>query len=268
MFRFYWMSVVFAATTLFAGASLAATAQGVVHELSGTVQVSVAKGKPTAAVKGQQLGNNTTITTGPKSSVIMRFADGTVVALEQNTSFQIQDYNYDEKQPSAMKAFFGLTSGAMRALTGLIGQRNRDSVRVATPNATIGIRGTDFMVAFAANTTTTGVVQGTIAVNAAAGTVTVTVGGASITVGATATQLAALTSIPAGTFGSLTTLQLSAIQGVLTSAAQAAQAAAVGTVAPGVGIAAAAAAAAVAATIAGDENAAVTGTTTGTTGTR
>lgn len=268
MYR-YLMPVFFAAAALFAGSSLAATAQGVIHEVSGTVQATLPKGKPVTVTKGHQLANGTTITTGPKSTAIMRFADGTVVALEQNTSFTIQDYNYDEKQPSAMKAFFALTSGAMRALTGLIGQKNRDNIRVATPNMTIGIRGTDFMVAFnaATQTTSTGVTQGTIVVNNAAGTFTVTVGNATVTVAAGPIQLANLqTLISTGTFGNLSLANLAAIA----SAAGSAPLAAAGGLTGATAAAAAAAAAAIAAGLGGGSDTPASGTTgtTGTTGTR
>ena len=44
------------------------------------------------------------------------------------------------------RAFFRLLKGGFRAVTGLVGRRDRSNYRVATPVATIGIRGTDYVV--------------------------------------------------------------------------------------------------------------------------
>ena len=123
----------------------AAASQGYVHELSGDVQVAVGPGKPIPVTKNQLLENNSTITTGPNSNVVLKFIDGTVIALNQNTSFIIQKYEFDEKAPSAMTAAFAMLRGGLRAITGAMSSRNRDGFKLATPNATIGIRGTEFL---------------------------------------------------------------------------------------------------------------------------
>ena len=49
-------------------------------------------------------------------------------------------------QEGASRAFFRLLKGGFRAVSGLIGHVNRDEYRVSTPVATIGIRGTDYIV--------------------------------------------------------------------------------------------------------------------------
>jgi hypothetical protein len=53
-------------------------------------------------------------------------------------------------QPAAQagpsRAFFSLLKGGFRSVSGLIGKLNPDEYRVATPVATIGIRGTDYLV--------------------------------------------------------------------------------------------------------------------------
>ena len=43
--------------------------------------------------------------------------------------------------------FNTIMKGAMRSVSGLIGARSRNSFALRVPQATIGIRGTDFMVA-------------------------------------------------------------------------------------------------------------------------
>lgn len=104
-----------------------------------------------------------------------------------------------------MAALFSLAQGAMRTLTGRINQNNRDAVRIATPMATIGIRGSDILTAHVVttNTTTNAVISGTLPVNTVIDMVTVTVGQATATVALTQTQLIAFQAAIAagGPFG-------------------------------------------------------------------
>src|SRR5690606_25689794 len=48
---------------------------------------------------------------------------------------------------TASRAFFRLMRGGFRAVSGLIGKADPNEYRIATPVATIGIRGTDYIVA-------------------------------------------------------------------------------------------------------------------------
>jgi len=128
------------------GSSMAWAAQSYVYETSGDVKAATGTALPVAVKKDQPLPDNTTVTVGPKSSAILKFEDGTVILLNENTSFQIQKYAFDNKDPSKISALFSMLKGGFRAVTGLISSRNREAFKVATPLATIGIRGTDFMV--------------------------------------------------------------------------------------------------------------------------
>src|SRR5688572_22194153 len=74
-------------------------AQAYIHEFSGDVTATVGTAKPEPVKKSMHLLNNTTVTTGPKSYAVIKFEDGTVTLLKENTSFQIQDYTYNVKQP-------------------------------------------------------------------------------------------------------------------------------------------------------------------------
>ncbi|WP_211242861.1 FecR family protein [Sinimarinibacterium sp. CAU 1509] len=50
------------------------------------------------------------------------------------------------QQSTVARSFFRLVKGGFRSITGLVGKINRDEYKVATPVATIGIRGTDITV--------------------------------------------------------------------------------------------------------------------------
>ena len=128
------------------GGSMAWAAQSYVYEATGDVKAATGGALPVAVTKGQLLPDNTTVTVGPQSSAILKFEDGTVILLNENSAFQIQKYAYNNQDPSKISALFSMLRGGFRAVTGLISSRNREAFKVATPLATIGIRGTDFMV--------------------------------------------------------------------------------------------------------------------------
>lgn len=251
------------------GAAYAAAAQGYVHEVRGDVQAVVGGGKPVKAEKNQYLNDNTTITTGANSNAVIKFIDGTVIALNQNTSFTIQKFDYNEKAPSTMTALFSMLRGGLRVVTGAMSQKHREGFKLSTPSATIGIRGTEFMVQ-RINPTYLSVINGAASVSNAAGSAVISAGQFGFV--ASATSLPAV--IPAlppnvlNVFGNLPGLPLPpAVPGALPSVGGLG---AVNTAAGGLsgaGIGAAAAAAAAAAAVAGGGSSPAAGTT-GTTGTQ
>jgi hypothetical protein len=120
-------------------------AQGYVLEVSGDVTGQVGTRSASRVGKGQTLVNNAVITTGPGSYAVLKFEDGTAVLLKENTSFRIQNYAYNPTAPENANAIFDLLRGGFRMITGLVTSGNRNALKVATPLATIGIRGTEFV---------------------------------------------------------------------------------------------------------------------------
>ncbi len=195
-----------------------------------------------------------------------------MIALAQNTSFLVQKHHFDDANPSAISSLYSLTKGALRVITGLESQRNREAFKLSPTVATIGFRGTEFLAAMG-NSLTVQVQAGVVGVTNATGTVAVSAGSA-VTV-TSATALAVPTSAVPGSFSELMSMQLPpATPGVVSGSGAAASGAAAGGIGvTGLGIAAAAVAAAVAVSGSDDGPQAVTGTTsstgtTGTTGTR
>ena len=82
------------------------------------------------------------IRTGTASKVQLKFKDKGVIAIRQQSSLQITEYEYTGRPGAAQKSFFKLVKGGFRAISGAIGKQNPDDYRVDTPLATIGIRGT------------------------------------------------------------------------------------------------------------------------------
>jgi hypothetical protein len=123
-----------------------AASSGSVDQVSGTVTVTGADKVTRKAGPKEQIQSGDTITTEAKSEVVIKLADDSVVALRPNTQFTVTEFKYEKKPTDTTQ--FSLLKGAARFLTGLVGRASPDRVRVTASTATVGIRGTDFEVAF------------------------------------------------------------------------------------------------------------------------
>ncbi|HXL76833.1 MAG TPA: FecR family protein [Burkholderiales bacterium] len=147
-----------------------AFAAAVVQSVQGDVRAGPI-GKPVAGVTlDQRLPSGTTVVTGPDAQVILRFDDGQRVVLNHSTHFRIVDFRYLEEDPTMDRSVFALLKGALRIVSGAIATRNRQAAALRTPQATIGIRGTDFMVALV-NPAYISVLEGAVTATNAAGAV-------------------------------------------------------------------------------------------------
>ena len=109
-------------------------------------EVSIERGaQQLKARRGVILEAGDTVRTG-SGRAQLRFRDGGYMSLQPNTVFRIDEYRFNGEDAGSERSFFGLLKGGLRAITGLIGHRNRDSYRLRTPTVTIGIRGTEFGV--------------------------------------------------------------------------------------------------------------------------
>lgn len=125
-------------------APLAARAQATVQHLSGTLSVQRADGSVRLLSEGSQVQQGDVLSTERGSYAQLRFADGGQVTLRPNTQVRLDSFAYNEAQPERDNFTLSLLKSGMRAVTGLIGRRTKDSYRVQTATATIGIRGTDY----------------------------------------------------------------------------------------------------------------------------
>jgi hypothetical protein len=105
----------------------------------GSVTVANRNGAQRPLTKGAELDSGDTVKTNDGRAQL-RFTDGSYVSLQPNTDFAISEYKYEGKDDD--RGFFGLVRGAMRTVTGAVGRVNRNSYRITTPTATVGILGT------------------------------------------------------------------------------------------------------------------------------
>src|SRR5262245_14196922 len=120
----------------------AALASAIVQSVRGD-----AKAGNTALTQNQRLTPGQAIVTGPNAQAVLRFDDGQQVVLNQNTEFRIVDFRFSSDAPKDDRMVLDLVRGALRVVTGAVANRNRSAFQLRTPQATIGVRGTDFMVA-------------------------------------------------------------------------------------------------------------------------
>jgi hypothetical protein len=126
--------------------SLFALAAATTTATTGIVEVSTPNGVSGVLAVGQRIESGVTIKTGDNSSTTLRFDDGQSISLRGNTTFVLVDYKFNAHKPAEGGFVASLLRGAMRAVTGVIGETNKENVTIRTPTATMGIRGTDFML--------------------------------------------------------------------------------------------------------------------------
>jgi len=196
------------AGVLWAAGALAAA---MVADLEGDVRVEVPGAESRALAPGQRLESGSLITTAGGSRVKLRFDDGQWTALHENTQFRIEDFRYRPGEPAADRAVFVLLRGMLRIVTGALGHRNPEAFALRTPTMTIGVRGTDFMVA-SVNPVYLSVLEGAVVATNAGGTATFRAGDlGAATEDATLTAAIQANALPAAVssaFGSLGALRM------------------------------------------------------------
>ncbi|MDO8385249.1 MAG: FecR family protein [Polaromonas sp.] len=120
---------------------------GVAQFTAGEVNLRQADGRVTALAKGGDINSGNAIVTGSNGRAQVKFTDGGLISLQPNTEFKIANY-VDRSDPKEDRFLVDLLRGSMRAITGLIGKRNRDNYKLTTTTATIGIRGSGFKVGY------------------------------------------------------------------------------------------------------------------------
>lgn len=113
-------------------------AVGTITRLQGrasTAQGAVGPGSPLAA--------GTVLTTGAEARAELRFVDGTTVVIGEHSRFAIESFAYDGRSQSG-QAHFRVDQGAFLVNSGAVAKLPGRPLSVATPVASIGVRGTKF----------------------------------------------------------------------------------------------------------------------------
>jgi hypothetical protein len=129
-------------------AALAVTQVGEVTHLSGLLSVKRVDGTAKVLSVKSAIEEGDLLSTERDTYARLKFKDGGEVVLRPTTQMKIEAYAFNERKPESDNIVLNLLKGGLRAVTGLVGKRNRDNVSFKSPTATIGIRGTHFGILF------------------------------------------------------------------------------------------------------------------------
>ena len=145
-------------------------AAGQVIIVAGPFRILHANNVSVTPRRGDTFYSGDTLITGRKGTAQVRFTDGGVMALTENSQVKVNEYHY-EKDSSSDKSVATLVKGGFRALTGLIAKEEPSSYKIQTPVAVIGVRGTNLGAVLARGRLFTGVWKGNIIVENTKGTI-------------------------------------------------------------------------------------------------
>jgi hypothetical protein len=139
--RAFWVVV---AMMVSIGLAYADDSVGTVKSIKGEVSI-VRNGASIPALPSMKLMAADKIISGPDSFVGITLQDGTLMSFGAKSVSQLNEFRYDPVKRDG-NMLISLLKGSMRFVTGLLGKQNPNSVAIRTPTATIGMRGTDFIV--------------------------------------------------------------------------------------------------------------------------
>jgi hypothetical protein len=128
------------------GTALAAQVAGTVTNLSGPLMAKKENGTVKVLALRSEVEQGDTLVSERNTYAQIKLIDNSEITLKPNTTFKIEKFAYEAGKPEADSANFNLVKGGLRSITGLLGKRNKEKFALKTPTATIGIRGTTFLV--------------------------------------------------------------------------------------------------------------------------
>jgi hypothetical protein len=138
-----WLTLSF---SLFAYAADEAPADGskmfaTVWKIRGDVFAQGSNGVPRHLHEGSSVYVGERVRASSTGEAALKTLDGGVVAVRPGSEFQAESYAAEGKKSD--NQILRLFTGSLRVVSGWIGKLNRDENKIVTPQATIGIRGTD-----------------------------------------------------------------------------------------------------------------------------
>lgn len=94
--------------------------------------------------RGDDVYVQDTVTTTTTGFLTLRFTDGTVVDLAQNSKYIVKNYNYNPSEPKANHFDSEILEGGFRAITGKVASTNPPGFSTKARLTTLTVRGTYF----------------------------------------------------------------------------------------------------------------------------
>ena len=127
----------------------AAAPCGLVKTVTGSARVERGT-QVIPVIVGLSVEPNDRVVTSAGSAVGITLRDDTLLAIGPGGAFTVENFAFDQTTHEGNIAV-RVTAGALRVVTGLIAKQSPSSMKVITPNAVVGVRGTDFVVDVPAN---------------------------------------------------------------------------------------------------------------------
>jgi hypothetical protein len=121
-----------------------AASAGQITHLSGVISAKRADGTSKLLSVKSEILEGDTLSTERETYARVKFVDGGEIVMRPDSQLKIENYSYSPAKPESDNIFISMFKGGLRAVTGLLGKRNREKVSFKTETATIGIRGTHF----------------------------------------------------------------------------------------------------------------------------
>ncbi len=117
---------------------------GLIKVSKGSVQIQRGTAKVPAAV-GAGVQASDVIVTGADGAAGITFTDNSLVSVGPNSVFAIDKYTFDTATHQG--EFEGnLKQGRLAAISGKMVKQSPESMKIRTPSAIMGVRGTEFVV--------------------------------------------------------------------------------------------------------------------------
>jgi len=154
----FWQVIVIGFTTLFAAELAVANVGKVIIAKGDTFALDNTNNSRPLKRRSEILEGDTLIT-GPNSEIHIRFNDNAILALRADSQLKISEYHSNEGGQQE-KVLMELLSGGFRTITGTFGKSDKEAYQIRTPQASIGIRGTNYEAILTNNTLIVGVYKG------------------------------------------------------------------------------------------------------------
>lgn len=138
-----FLTVLLAACLTLLGQVAYAGVAGHAKFVNGQVQITNAAGQSRALKKGDAVNESDTVTTAKGATAQIKMRDGGILAVRPDSQLKFDSFVFTGEQDGNERSFFSLLRGGFRAITGLVGQKNKANYRITTAGSTIGVRGTD-----------------------------------------------------------------------------------------------------------------------------
>ena len=124
--------------------SASAAEIGQIKVSSGQVAVE-RKGEALPGRVGMRLESSDVLKTGPDGSVGITMSDNSLLSAGPNSILSLERFDFD---PTSNQGRFDaqLQKGSLAVISGRIAKQSPEAMTVRTPSATLGVRGTEFVV--------------------------------------------------------------------------------------------------------------------------